>query len=65
MPALERLLERPQAVGAGHHLAAGVHYQQLRQVQAELAERGGRQRLRRIEQHDQPAAALHRGQAGD
>ena len=58
MAALERLLERPQAVAAGHHAGPRVDDEQLADIEAQLGERRGRERRRWIEQHHRPAGPL-------
>ena len=60
--ALQRLLERPEAVAAGDDAGPGVDDEQLLDVEAEIGERRGRERGRRIEEHHQPAGALRRDQ---
>ena len=62
MAALQRLLERPQAVAAGDDAGAGVDDEQLLDVEAEAGERRRRQRRRRIEDHHQPTGPLRRDQ---
>ncbi len=58
MPALEHLLQRPEAVAAGNQTAARVDDQQLFDVESERGQRPGRQLGGWIEQHHEPAGLL-------
>ena len=58
--ALERLLERPQAVAARDQAGPGVDDQQLPDVEAEPGERPGREVGGRIEDHHRAAGLLRR-----
>ena len=49
MPALQRLLQRPEAVAARNHAGPGVDDQELFDIEAEIAQSPGRQGRRRVE----------------